>query len=169
MLGTVWGFYWYRQQLASGLYPFWIFIPDSPTATLLFSLFLILKLMKKKYTLLGAVSCVWLIKYGIWAVVINLDLVDEGSFGFENFHLALSHLGMALEGLIFLNYLRISVITSVLVIGLMVISDYVDYGLGQHPYLFLQEQYPTALFTAVFLTLIIAVVLMFKAHRKQSR
>lgn len=165
-LGSIWGFLWYRDQLSSTPIKYWIFTPDSPTATLFFSMYILLKLLEKENTLLGLIACVWLIKYGIWAVVINLNLLFIDSFTFENLHLTLSHMGMAFEGLLFLLFLDFSVLKGIIVIFLMIISDYADYGLKLHPCLFLKSQYSLALRTAVALTfaLSLAVIVKRKTH-----
>lgn len=52
--GTVYGYYWYRYQLADTPAHFYIFVPDSPTASLFFLIVVAAFLMKKNLPLIEA-------------------------------------------------------------------------------------------------------------------
>src|SRR5690606_12952204 len=70
--GTIYGYIWYGWQLEKTEPQFLIFVPDSPTASLFFSLAIIGWLLGKNFKLIEALALVTLVKYGIWAVVMNL-------------------------------------------------------------------------------------------------
>ena len=70
ILGTIYGFIWYGNQLKETSPIFWPFVPDSPMASsfcVCFNCFL----AKRNWGLIEALAIVTLIKYGIWAVVVN--------------------------------------------------------------------------------------------------
>ncbi len=71
VLGTIYGYYWYKSQLFET--PDWlrIFVPDSPTASLFFCFVLLLWIFNKQNGLIEALAYVSLVKYGIWAVAMN--------------------------------------------------------------------------------------------------
>ena len=71
LFGSIYGFYWYGQQLSETPGILKLFVPDSPTASLLFTLALFMTLIKKPKPFLILMACGWLIKYGLWAAIIN--------------------------------------------------------------------------------------------------
>lgn len=104
-LGTLYGFYWYRYQLAVTPEAFLIFVPDSPTASLFFLVFLLAFTMGKSVPYIEALAMVTLFKYGIWAVVMNIcGGYVSGGLTFINYMLIFSHLAMAIEGLLFTRF-----------------------------------------------------------------
>ncbi|PLR77153.1 DUF1405 domain-containing protein [Bacillus sp. V3-13] len=106
--GTIYGYVWYRWQLADTPPIFLPFVPDSPTASLFFVFVLIAFLLKKNWGLLEALAIVTLFKYGIWAVVMNLLVyVVNGEIDFVSLMLIFSHLGMAVQGLLYAPFYRI--------------------------------------------------------------
>src|SRR5690554_5519335 len=82
-LGTVYGFMWYAQQMANTMAsdkPWLVlFVPDSPTASLLFTITLLF-LLRDQYagnrlehsarSIIEVLAVVTSVKYGIWAVVM---------------------------------------------------------------------------------------------------
>ena len=158
-IGSLYGFYWYKDQLLETSTYLWVFVPDSPTATALFSLALYFFIVKKPKPFLTLLACIWLIKYGLWAVIINTHfLMIGGNYSFTNFHLTLSHFGMALQGLLFIKLLAFSENRCFLLIPLlMILSDVVDYVVGVHPWLFSPAQFNIALISAILLTLLLSI------------
>ncbi|MCG1011362.1 DUF1405 domain-containing protein [Tepidanaerobacter sp. GT38] len=158
LIGSIYGFYWYHQQLLETQGILKLFVPDSPTASLLFTLALFMMLTKKPKPLLSLIACGWLIKYGLWAVIINTHYYFiGGNYTFTNFHLTLSHLGMAAEGFLFINDIVINKYHLISLISLMIISDILDYKLGIHPWLFAQSQLKAAAFSVAVLTSLISL------------
>ena len=72
VIGTVYGYDWYMWQLEITEPKFWIFVPDSPTACLFFVLAIIGWLIGRNFKLMEALALITLVKYGLWAVVMNL-------------------------------------------------------------------------------------------------
>jgi hypothetical protein len=90
-LGSIYGFYWYKEQLAlTEPKVLTLFVPDSPTASAFFTFVLLLYLCSRRSPLLEAFASITLFKYGIWAVVMifwgaYLDvrpMTDVGVFPF---------------------------------------------------------------------------------------
>ncbi|WP_425504100.1 DUF1405 domain-containing protein [Salicibibacter cibi] len=133
--GTLYGFYWYEGQLAQTPAYFLPFVPDSPTASLFFTGVLAAFLLRKHIGLLEAFAAVTLMKYGIWAVVMNLgaDLMG-GPVNWQNYMLIASHFGMALQAVLFLPYYRIK-LWHLVVVGIWTVhNDIIDYVFGMHPW-----------------------------------
>ena len=150
ILGSFYGYYWYRGQLAATNVLLWPFVPDSPLSTTLFSLVLVLYLLGKKSSLLSLLAGAFLVKYGLWAVAVNLHLLVLGeSFTWINLMLALSHFGMVAEGVIYYPFNGTSFKEIISVSGIIVFQDFMDYVIGLHPYLFNMAQYTFALHTAL--------------------
>lgn len=105
--GTIYGYYWYKWQLAETPMIFKIFVPDSPTASLFFVFVLIAFLFKKNWPWIEALAIVTLFKYGIWAVVMNmLVYIVQGQLDAAGYMLMVSHFSMAVEGLLYAPFYR---------------------------------------------------------------
>ncbi|WP_343223105.1 DUF1405 domain-containing protein [Mesobacillus maritimus] len=107
VFGTVYGYYWYVPQLVDTPAIFLPFVPDSPTASLFFVFVLIAFLLKKNWPLMEALAIVTLFKYGIWAVIMNLLVLNvTGNLHWTGYMLMASHFAMALEGMLYAPYYR---------------------------------------------------------------
>ncbi|WNF38050.1 DUF1405 domain-containing protein [Bacillaceae bacterium IKA-2] len=134
IFGTIYGFWWYKYQLANTPPHFLIFVPDSPTASLFFVFVLIMFLMKRNWPLMEAFAAVTLIKYGVWAVVMNWAAGATGStLTWENYMLMASHGGMALQALLFAPYFRIKLWHLMVVAVWTLHNDIIDYVFMMHP------------------------------------
>ena len=154
VLGSVYGYYWYRYQLLSTSKIFWPFIPDSPLATTLTALALILFLYNKRNSFFEWIAYTSVIKYGIWAVIIISHYgLTGGHIQPEIWMLWFSHLGMAAQGLVFLRHVRVSRREVAAGTAWMLFNDLLDYGLGIYPYLYASYQWPVAIVAAFGLTL----------------
>jgi len=106
--GTVYGYIWYKWQLVETPAKFLPFVPDSPTASLFFCFVLVAFLLGKNWPLLEALAIVTLVKYGIWAVVMNLLVFKvTGEVDPIALMLIISHGAMAVEGLLYAPFYRI--------------------------------------------------------------
>ncbi|WP_028775883.1 DUF1405 domain-containing protein [Shimazuella kribbensis] len=141
LIGSIYGYYWYGNQLEQTKWELLIFVPDSPTASLFFTGVLLLYLFKKKSALLEAFAAITLFKYGIWAVVMILwgaMLSPDGfipSLTWEHYMLMFSHLGMAIQALIYAPIFSFRYREIVLVSLWTLLNDALDYGLDIHPWL----------------------------------
>jgi uncharacterized membrane protein YpjA len=105
--GTIYGYEWYGWQLADTPAVFLIFVPDSPTASLFFVFVLIAFLLRTNWPLLEALAIVTLFKYGVWAVVMNLLVLNiHGHLSWQGYMLIFSHGAMAAQGLLFAPFYR---------------------------------------------------------------
>jgi uncharacterized membrane protein YpjA len=134
IIGTAYGYYWYKDQLAATPLKFVLFVPDSPTASLFFVFVLIAFLFGKNIPYIEALAAVSLFKYGIWAVGMNIagGLVAPPLY-WESYMLVFSHLGMAIEGLLYASYYKIR-LRHLAVAALWVFhNEMIDYVYGMMP------------------------------------
>lgn len=137
--GTVYGYIWYKWQLVETPPIFLPFVPDSPTASLFFVFVLIAFLLGKNWPLFEALAIVTLIKYGIWAVVMNILVFNvTGEMDMIALMLIFSHGAMAVQGMLYAPFYRIKtwhlVITGIWTLHNDVI-DYVFFMLPRYPIL----------------------------------
>src|SRR5699024_2670961 len=108
LFGTIYGYIWYESQLKITPLIFILFVPDSPTASLFFTIFLLFFIFKKHVPYIEALAVTSLFKYGIWAVVMNLfTLYVEGELVWQGYMLIASHAAMAVQGLLYIPYYKI--------------------------------------------------------------
>jgi uncharacterized membrane protein YpjA len=133
-LGTIYGYIWYAWQLAITEPIFLIFVPDSPTASLFFTIVLGLWLIGKRSSLFEALAFITLIKYGLWAVVMNLlTLWELGSIGWIGWMLIGSHFAMALQAVLYIDHYRFGWVSVALTAIWTLHNDVIDYVFGQMP------------------------------------
>ena len=145
-VGSLYGFYWYRNQLLDSPLEFLIFVPDSPLSSTIFTVFLILYLMNKRVALIEAFASITLFKYGIWAISIIfwgawqvepsfIKIIMIDTISWVDVMLIIGHLGMALEALIFFKKYTYGFF-SILIVGIWIyVNDILDYTLGINPWL----------------------------------
>lgn len=134
--GTVWGFIWYREQLSATPWYFWPFTPECPIQSLLFAVVIAFRLLARPWPFLEAFTYPGLIKYGAWTVgILGHHWATGGAPDTEGAALFAAHLGMALEGLVFLPLLAPTRYLVLLVGPWFALMDFLDYGAGIHPYL----------------------------------
>ncbi|NEU31162.1 DUF1405 domain-containing protein [bacterium LRH843] len=132
--GTIYGYVWYASQLAITPPIFLAFVPDSPTASLFFVFVLIAFLLNRHWRLVEALAAVTLIKYGIWAVVMNYAITwTGGTLNWVHYMLILSHAGMAVQAILYMPYYRIKW-WHLAVAGVWTVhNDIIDYVYMMHP------------------------------------
>ncbi|MDR6884478.1 DUF1405 domain-containing protein [Bacillus sp. 3255] len=150
LLGTVYGYEWYWLQIADTVAekPLWyvLFVPDSPTASLFFTLsvgYLILDRAKGRGSrsangiLRGFIEAFALItsfKYGIWAVtMIWAGAWLDVPVGWDGWMLTCSHLAMAVEALLYVRWYSYRLTAILLVAGWTLWNDFMDYERGVFP------------------------------------
>lgn len=141
-LGTIYGYYWYRYQLASTEPIFFIFVPDSPTASLFFCFAIVGWLLGKNFKLMEVLALITLIKYGLWAVVMNLlTLVEAGSIGPDGWMLVFSHFMMAVQAVLYLPKYRFDFWHIIIAAIWTLHNDVIDYVFDQMPTYRILAQY----------------------------
>ncbi|KMM38174.1 DUF1405 domain-containing protein [Guptibacillus hwajinpoensis] len=172
--GTIYGYYWYGWQLADTNPIFLLFVPDSPTASLFFCFVLIAFLLGKNWPLMESLAAVTLFKYGIWAVVMNMMvMVVEGELSLIALMLIFSHLGMAIEGLLFAPFYKIKPWHLIAVAIWTFHNDVIDYVFGQMPRYSMLSEYTSAIGYFTFWLSIVSLALVYllsvrKGHFKLS-
>ncbi|CAH0118774.1 MULTISPECIES: DUF1405 domain-containing protein [unclassified Paenibacillus] len=146
LLGTIYGYIWYGPQLRYTYEnsPVWqlVFVPDSPTASLFFTiavLFLLYPPVRSKFMIglrkiVEGLAVITSVKYGIWAVAIIFAGAAQGNMlVWQDWMLVASHTAMAVEALLFVRFFSFG--TGALVIGLLwtLLNDTVDYTFHVFP------------------------------------
>lgn len=148
-LGTAYGYVWYGEQLRWTLdhHPLWriVFVPDSPTASLFFTLWLLIILIgparesgawRVIRIAVEALAVLTLVKYGVWAVVMNAAQGLQGdALDWQNWMLIASHAAMAVEGLLYARFMLFGRFAALLALAWMLLNDTMDYGVGIYPWL----------------------------------
>lgn len=134
LLGTIYGYIWYMPQLEQTDPVFLPFVPDSPTASLFFTIALFGLLIGRNWGLMQALAVMTLFKYGIWAVVMNgLTLFVKGDLSWLGWMLVASHLGMAVQGLLYAPFFRVKPIHLIAAAVWTVHNEIIDYVFMQYP------------------------------------
>ncbi|WP_440895718.1 DUF1405 domain-containing protein [Amphibacillus sp. Q70] len=128
LLGTIYGYIWYGEQLSRTPVIFLPFVPDSPTASLFFTIFLGFYIFGRHVPYIEALAMVTLFKYGVWAVVMNLlTLMMEGSLTPQAYMLIISHGAMAVQGLLYAPIYKFK-LRHLMITGIWTIhNDFIDY------------------------------------------
>lgn len=172
-LGSIYGYYWYWDQLTHTAKKVWLFVPDSPLATTLFSMVLVLSLVGFRNRFLELLALTANIKYGFWAVILITDFwFGSGNIRFAESMLWFSHLGMAAQGLIYLFWGTGRSYTAPVIIavsGWMVLNDFLDYSLGIYPYLYYPGQFLVGVLSAGFLTMGLMIMGWTLLYRKEGK
>lgn len=134
LLGTIYGYIWYADQLAVTPAIFLIFVPDSPTASLFFTIFLLFFIFGRNLPYIEALGIITLFKYGVWAVVMNLlVLTQDGSLSWQGYMLIASHGGMAIQGLLYAPVYKIKLRHIIFASVWTLHNDAIDYLFGMMP------------------------------------
>jgi uncharacterized membrane protein YpjA len=146
LIGTIGGYMWYGEQL---IYTYenqsaWYlpFVPDSPTASLFFTVAMLLLLLDKSLRdsflggLVVAFGMITSVKYGIWAVTMIFAGAAQGDIlVWQDWMLVTTHVGMALEALLFVGLFALRPAQFILVAIWMYTNDFLDYHRNIYPWL----------------------------------
>lgn len=134
LFGTLYGYIWYGWQLSTTEWQFLIFVPDSPTASLFFTVAIAGWLFGKNFKIIEVLALITLVKYGIWAVVMNiLTLSENGSIGADGWMLVASHFLMAVQGILYIPKYRFTFVHIAIAALWTLHNDVIDYVYGQMP------------------------------------
>lgn len=170
LLGTIYGYYWYGWQLSATEPQFLIFVPDSPTASLFFTIAILGWLFGKNFKLIEALALITLIKYGIWAVVMNLwTIVESGPIGPLGWMLVVSHFLMAVQAILYIFNYRFTYVHVIIAAIWTLHNDVIDYVYGQMPTYRSLEKYASHIgyFTFWLSICCIAIAFIF-IHQKSN-
>lgn len=135
ILGMIYGYIWYGEQLSHTPWQFKIFVLDSPTAILFLVISISLILIQKQNSIIDALAFVTLFKYGIWAVIMNiLFIIEQGDITVNGLVLMFSHSIMAVQAIYFYPRFKRSMIGISVAMTWVFLNDYIDYFHLQFPY-----------------------------------
>ncbi|HDK2911902.1 TPA: DUF1405 domain-containing protein [Staphylococcus aureus] len=135
ILGMIYGYIWYGEQLSHTPWQFKIFVPDSPTAILFLVISISLILIRKQNSIIDALAFVTLFKYRIWAVIMNiLFIIEQGDITVNGLVLMFSHSIMAVQAIYFYPRFKRSMIGISVAMTWVFLNDYIDYFHLQFPY-----------------------------------
>ncbi|HEI1416300.1 TPA: DUF1405 domain-containing protein [Staphylococcus aureus] len=135
ILGMIYGYIWYGEQLSHTPWQFKIFVPDSPTAILFLVISISSILIQKQNSIIDALAFVTLFKYGIWAVIMNiLFIIEQGDITVNGLVLMFSHSIMAVQAIYFYPRFKRSMIGISVAMTWVFLNDYIDYFHLQFPY-----------------------------------
>jgi uncharacterized membrane protein YpjA len=170
ILGTVYGYYWYGWQLEDTPAKFLLFVPDSPTASLFFVLVLIAFLLKKNWGLIEALAIITLFKYGIWAVVMNLLVLNvTGELDAVGYMLIGSHFAMAVQGILYAPFYRIKVWHIIAAAIWTLHNDVIDYVFFMLPRYPVLDQYIPQIGYFTFWLSIVSIGIAYYFGLKRNR
>lgn len=147
LIGTVYGYIWYGDQLIQvwQTKPAWqiVFVPDSPTGSLFFTLAVLgllfppsSRFMQGAVRLMEALAVVTSFKYGVWAIaIIFWDAALGYSIAPLSWMLIGSHGIMALEALLYVRFFSLGLLWLIPAAIWTFANDTVDYTYGVFPYL----------------------------------
>lgn len=170
-LGTIYGYVWYLPQLFQSKWYFMLFIPDSPTATLFLCISLILLLVGTQSPLLDTLSFITLIKYGVWAVIMNIMMfIVDGEVTITGLMLICSHGIMALQAFIFLPRFKFTLFSIALTMVWVVHNDVIDYVFHQYPVYGSLVQYESIVgYIAFWLTVIPLLISIWIYYKRSAK
>jgi uncharacterized membrane protein YpjA len=169
ILGTIYGYYWYGGQLAVTEPIFYIFVPDSPTASLFFCFVVVAWLFGKHFKLMEALALITLVKYGLWAVVMNLlTFAESGYLGPLGWMLVGSHFLMAVQAILYMPKYRFTK-WHVMVAAIWILhNDVIDYLFGQMPFYRVINDFPSQIGYFTFWLSIVCIMLAFLESYKRE-
>lgn len=168
-LGTIYGYYWYRGQLAATEPIYYIFVPDSPTASLFFCFAIVGWLIGKHFKLMEVLALITLIKYGLWAVAMNLlTFAETGYLEPDGWMLVASHFLMAVQAVLYLPKYHFTKWHVMVAAVWTLHNDVIDYLFGQMPFYRVINNYPSQIGYFTFWLSIACILLAFaESYRRE--
>ncbi len=170
LFGTIYGFIWYGDQLKVTEPIFYLFVPDSPTASLFFTIALAGWIFGKNFKLIEALAVVTLIKYGVWAVVMNLlTFAENGDLSPAGWMLVASHGLMAVQAIIYANRYKYTYLHVTIAAVWTLHNDVIDYVFGQMPIYHVINNYPEKIgYFTFWLSIVCIFIAYFFSKRDKS-
>lgn len=170
LLGTIYGYIWYESQLSVTEPKFLLFVPDSPTASLFFTIALLGWLLKKNWKLIEALALITLVKYGVWAVVMNIwTYIETGSIGWMGWMLVASHFAMALQAVLYIPFYRFTFVHIFIAAVWTLHNDVIDYVFGQMPIYRSLSEYASQIGYFTFWLSIACISIAIAVNQKRSK
>ncbi|MFJ8065127.1 DUF1405 domain-containing protein [Psychrobacillus sp. NPDC096426] len=169
LVGTIYGYYWYESQLSNTEPKFLLFVPDSPTASLFFTIALLGWLWKKNWKLIEALALITLVKYGVWAVVMNIwTYVENDYLGWMGWMLVASHFAMALQAVLYIPNYKFKFVHIFIASVWTLHNDVIDYVFGQMPVYSSLDKYAAQIGYFTFWLSIACISIALIVYQKRS-
>ncbi|CAI6080987.1 DUF1405 domain-containing protein [Cohnella sp. JJ-181] len=148
VFGTIYGYYWYKNQLVETqlTHPAWHlpFVPDSPTASLFFTIAALWLWIAPSGRgggfargvrgVIEALAVVTSIKYGVWATVVIFASAAYGSpIVWQDWMLIVSHLSMAACAVAYGRFFIYGLGALSIAAAWTLLNDIVDYTYNVYP------------------------------------
>jgi uncharacterized membrane protein YpjA len=186
--GTIYGFYWYKDQLESvwNTNPHWQipFVADSPTASLFFAIAVLWLWVSPGRSnqswvnairgIIEALGVVTSIKYGVWATAIIFAGQAQGDvLQWEHWMLIVGHSAMAIMALLYARFFTFGGMALLAAAAWTILNDTIDYRYDVYPYLPSQlndDLFYVGLFTFLLtaLSVLVAALARFAFLKEQS-
>lgn len=166
--GTIYGYMWYGWQLEQTAPIFWLFVPDSPTATLFFCIAIIGWLMNRHFRLFEALALVTNVKYGLWAVAMNIFTIIQldGNVSWQAYMLIASHGLMALQSLLYIPKYDFKALHIIVTAIIVLHNEIIDYVFGQMPIYSVLDDYMAQIGYFTFWLSILCILLAVFVYKK---
>ncbi|MBB2507899.1 hypothetical protein G5S33_01291 [Staphylococcus cohnii subsp. cohnii] len=162
LLGTIYGYIWYGSQMSITPWYFIPFVPDSPTASLFLCIAILGLIVNQNIPIIEALAFVTLIKYGVWAVIMNIILfIQYDMITVIGCMLILSHGIMAIEAFIFYPRFKVTMLSFFVALIWVFHNDIIDYVFMQYPFYDFIESHIGAIAYLAFWLSVISLVLYF--------
>ena len=124
----------------------------------------------KNFKLIEALAVVTLIKYGVWAVVMNLlTLGETGELSGQGWMLVASHGLMAVQAIIYANRYKYTYVHVVIAAVWTLHNDVIDYVFGQMPHYNVINNYSAQIgYFTFWLSIVCIFIAYFFAKRDKS-
>lgn len=168
-VGTAYGYMWYLPQLKETPSLYLVFVPDSPTASLFFVIVLIAYLLKRSWPIFEALAFVTLVKYGIWAVAMNLLVLNvTGDLPWQGYMLIASHGAMAVQGVLYSGTYSIKLRHLMIAAVWTLHNDVIDYLFGMMPPYILLNQYMMIIGYYTFWLSVISITIVYMCSVRRN-
>lgn len=136
LLGTVFGFIYYRYMFGTTPWYLWPVVSDSPGSTLLFSIALGLVVLGRKKDWLSFLACASVIKYGLWTIFVILYFPEHFlAPAVKNFYylMIFLHFGTVIQPVVLLRTIKRNKKYLLIALLWFFTNDYFDYVVGTGP------------------------------------
>ena len=171
LLGTIFGYVWYAHRLSLSHWKYWLFIPDSPNATLCLTVSIGLMLFNHRNAIIDTLAFITLIKYGVWAIfmIIFLSIHDQTIY-LLGVILLVTHAIMVIQAFLFLPRLKITCLSISFAMVWVFHNDVIDYVFHQFPKYGSLTPYESIIgYVAFWLSVLPSLISIYVCHQRKVK